>query len=258
MQSRSPTFSKGNNITAPSNANATFSTGFSNSVIWKKFLEKRHQRRRSSIGSNVSFSGLSRAGSNISFSGLSRAGSNISFSGLGKEAETPRSNSTQGRSDTHDGIPISNTDYLESLKDVTDQRKVTAEFKYQLLMLWQATRCQKAGHTHFHHHDKDCNLKPESPPSGFAPQSCVEVQILSKHISTCRNGKDCDVPHCVSSRYILGHHRNCRDLKCAVCVPVRKLMRGIKRKERVERKILTGLHEEFDEQYCSEYGMPRS
>lgn len=51
-------------------------------------------------------------------------------------------------------------------------------------------------------------------------QHCGNMKRLWQHISTCAK-KDCDFPHCISSRYVLMHYRKCKDSTCASCQPVR-------------------------------------
>ena len=45
------------------------------------------------------------------------------------------------------------------------------------------------------------------------------------HLTSCRAGKTCPVPHCSSSRQIISHWRNCSRLDCLVCLPLRGVER---------------------------------
>ena len=47
------------------------------------------------------------------------------------------------------------------------------------------------------------------------------MKKLWKHIAECKD-QQCQVPHCVSSRYVLSHYHRCRERGCAVCQPVRE------------------------------------
>ncbi|CAM9318180.1 unnamed protein product [Ectocarpus sp. 8 AP-2014] len=49
------------------------------------------------------------------------------------------------------------------------------------------------------------------------------MKRLWKHIAECKN-QQCPIPHCVSSRFVLSHYHRCKDLKCAVCAPVREVI----------------------------------
>jgi E1A/CREB-binding protein len=63
-------------------------------------------------------------------------------------------------------------------------------------------------------------------------QHCTEMKKLWHHISRCQKN-DCDVLHCLSSRYVLIHYRKCKDAKCAACAPVRDaIKRGQQDKKR--------------------------
>lgn len=232
MQTRPPKILSNATHTSSSsseNANTTSADMFSSpNLKWKNFLEKRQQRL-------------------LSGSGNLHADLYLPEIHRGKESRSNSSRSNSSSEFTHQGR-----------KGYTDQRKLIHGYQYQLIMLWQATRCLKSSNMHFHHHDDDFSILKHlrAQSVAFTPQCCTEVQLLCKHISICQNGNECNVPHCVSSRYILGHHKSCTtDRTCPVCVPVRKIIKGIKRRERVERKILTGLPGEFYSQYCSQYGL---
>jgi hypothetical protein len=63
-------------------------------------------------------------------------------------------------------------------------------------------------------------------------QHCSEMKKLWHHISGCQKN-DCDVLHCLSSRYVLIHYRKCKDARCAACAPVRDaIKRGQQDKKR--------------------------
>lgn len=240
MQSRSTKNANTHQNASPSEKTnfTTTADKLSSKLKWKNFLEK--QQRLSENGGGVGGSG------------------NVDMFLPDKGNQSHSSSSSISRPNNN-GCGLSHS---HGKKDYTDQqRRVTASFQYQLLMLWHATRCLKSSETNFGRHDDDFyflmkrfnNIHPRT----FAPKCVAEVRILVEHISTCRNGNECSVPHCVSSRFILGHHRKCTtDHMCPVCVPVRKMIRGIKRRQRVECKILMGLPGDFRAQYCSQYGLP--
>eukprot|EP01018_Ginkgo_biloba_P022501 Gb_41266 [translate_table: standard] len=52
---------------------------------------------------------------------------------------------------------------------------------------------------------------------------CSTGKQLWAHIIKCNN-HECSFSRCQASRTLLSHHRNCRDLQCPVCVPVRRII----------------------------------
>lgn len=55
---------------------------------------------------------------------------------------------------------------------------------------------------------------------------CGEAKMLSEHIKKCRD-TSCSVDMCLSSRYIITHHRRCKLKSCPVCVPVRRITKRV-------------------------------
>jgi hypothetical protein len=49
---------------------------------------------------------------------------------------------------------------------------------------------------------------------------CGKLKILWKHLLICKNDY-CQIPLCTSSRYVLYHYGHCKNLTCAVCIPVK-------------------------------------
>ena len=76
----------------------------------------------------------------------------------------------------------------------------------RLLLLRHASKCTAE--------EGKCKVTPH----------CHSMRLLWKHISNCSK-KDCDVAHCISSRYVLMHYRKCKDAKCPSCQPVREAIR---------------------------------
>ena len=64
---------------------------------------------------------------------------------------------------------------------------------------------------------------------------CAEGKALCAHIKSCRL-TDCTYKKCLTTRDILFHYKNCRDLKCEVCVPVRSLDRSQSKPSYVESR----------------------
>lgn len=50
---------------------------------------------------------------------------------------------------------------------------------------------------------------------------CAGVKRLWKHLGICKDRK-CSFPHCLSSRYVLCHFRDCEDIHCLICGPVKR------------------------------------
>ena len=73
---------------------------------------------------------------------------------------------------------------------------------------------------------------------------CGRMKELWRHISVCKN-RQCKVQHCMSSRYVLGHYRRCKDAQCPACGPVRITIRQIQEKENKEKDKPAGSSGEF-------------
>jgi len=67
---------------------------------------------------------------------------------------------------------------------------------------------------------------------------CAEGKALCEHIKTC-NRRDCTYKKCMTSREVLFHYKNCRDVSCEICGPVRALDRTYKTDVAVERQRST-------------------
>ncbi|GKV26855.1 hypothetical protein SLEP1_g36076 [Rubroshorea leprosula] len=52
---------------------------------------------------------------------------------------------------------------------------------------------------------------------------CLTVQKLWRHMDSC-NTSQCSYPRCLHTKRLIHHHKNCRDLSCPVCVPVKKYL----------------------------------
>lgn len=61
-------------------------------------------------------------------------------------------------------------------------------------------------------------------------KGCLKMKNFCHHISQCHN-KYCQVPDCVSSRYVISHYRRCKDMFCPVCAPTRDTLKRIKAKQ---------------------------
>ena len=121
-----------------------------------------------------------------------------------------------------------NTVYFNS-KSTTDddfskyiEEKITILRKQtRLLMIREATLCMEAGRRG---KQRRCNSNKQ----------CNKYKKLCQHILECRSD-NCKYPGCLSTRQIISHHRECRDRKCLVCIPVKNAVKQMKKKERVER-----------------------
>jgi E1A/CREB-binding protein len=92
----------------------------------------------------------------------------------------------------------------------------------RLLLLRHASKCTAE--------EGKCEVTPH----------CHSTKLLWQHISSCSK-KDCEVAHCISSRYVLMHYRKCKDLKCPPCQPVREAIRkGHEKKHGISMDTLVG------------------
>ena len=89
----------------------------------------------------------------------------------------------------------------------------------RLLLLYHASKC-----TH-----KDCNC-----PLG---SRCAEIKQLWRHMKSCKS-QNCDVPHCISSRFIAKHFKDCQDETCQICLPVREAIKRRKKEKNKQSKEL--------------------
>ena len=51
--------------------------------------------------------------------------------------------------------------------------------------------------------------------------TCSKFQVLWKHINKC-NDDECKIKHCFQSRRLMSHYCQCVDVRCLICIPVRK------------------------------------
>lgn len=59
------------------------------------------------------------------------------------------------------------------------------------------------------------------PPGGKCPdRHCVTVQKLWSHMNSCVEPQ-CVYPRCHPTKALISHYKNCKDLRCPVCVPVK-------------------------------------
>jgi len=113
-------------------------------------------------------------------------------------ANSPRANSVVS------GLSASDP---KSERRNTDVDRRIRHNQQRLLLLRHASKCTELeGH---------CKVTPH----------CDEMKRLWKHISVCQK-KECNAPHCMSSRAVLSHYRRCKDARCAACAPVRLTIRG--------------------------------
>mmetsp|Transcript_16363 Transcript_16363/g.23991 ORF Transcript_16363/g.23991 Transcript_16363/m.23991 type:complete len:192 (+) Transcript_16363:170-745(+) len=92
---------------------------------------------------------------------------------------------------------------LHCLKNISRAQRI-------IVLLRHASRCSWK-------HEGGCSHGMVCPIS----KHCFELKKLRKHIMSCREGRACNYPHCVSSRFVLSHYMSCRDKFCPVCAPVK-------------------------------------
>ena len=110
-----------------------------------------------------------------------------------KKEPTTKSNGTIER-------PSSGQLTKEDLEKRQRRRHLLRQQQQRLLLLRHASKCQA----------ENCKQT----------KLCPKMKWLWKHIAKCKD-KQCQVSHCVSSRYVLTHYHQCKDKKCQVCAPVR-------------------------------------
>eukprot|EP00581_Thalassiosira_minuscula_P019252 CAMPEP_0183732646 /NCGR_PEP_ID=MMETSP0737-20130205/38988_1 /TAXON_ID=385413 /ORGANISM="Thalassiosira miniscula, Strain CCMP1093" /LENGTH=540 /DNA_ID=CAMNT_0025965717 /DNA_START=213 /DNA_END=1832 /DNA_ORIENTATION=+ len=81
--------------------------------------------------------------------------------------------------------------------------KTARRRRMRLLLLHHASKCKNAQCTAY-------------------PQKCAEAKVLWKHLRTCKD-KNCNYPHCFSSRCLLGHYRRCKPPCSILCKPVAEI-----------------------------------
>ena len=76
------------------------------------------------------------------------------------------------------------------------------------------------------------------------------MKRLWKHIAECKD-QQCQMAHCVSSRYALSHYHRCKDPRCAVCGPVREAIQRNHEKanERIDARMQEAI---LHHRYCAE------
>ena len=76
------------------------------------------------------------------------------------------------------------------------------------------------------------------------------MKRLWKHIAECKD-QQCQMAHCVSSRYVLSHYHRCKDPRCAVCGPVREAIQRNHEKanERIDARMQEAI---LHHRYCAE------
>ncbi|XP_078662298.1 uncharacterized protein LOC144906159 isoform X2 [Branchiostoma floridae x Branchiostoma belcheri] len=110
----------------------------------------------------------------------------------------------------------------------------------RLILLLHAQRCQTS--------DQLSKKSGEAPVCQLA--TCRAMRDTLDHIATCQAGVNCSVAHCTSSQQILAHWRNCSNLYCPVCLPLKTVTKreevdaGIDsmRHRLIRRQLTTLLH----------------
>ncbi|XP_018651827.1 putative creb-binding protein 2 [Schistosoma mansoni] len=78
----------------------------------------------------------------------------------------------------------------------------------QLALLLHADHCER--------------LERRGMATNCMDRNCGEIRNLLPHLQSCTREKECNVPHCISSKYIMRHYRSCGDMECKVCSAIRK------------------------------------
>mmetsp|Transcript_7803 Transcript_7803/g.10668 ORF Transcript_7803/g.10668 Transcript_7803/m.10668 type:complete len:191 (-) Transcript_7803:256-828(-) len=124
----------------------------------------------------------------------------------------------QATSDMDKVTHLERNDSSRTINSTSDPQIIKKQ-QHRLLMLRHSTRCNY--------------------PPGECPLSrhCAETKLLCQHIRTCKNGRQCPIPHCASSKYILSHYIRCGGSpSCLVCAPVKRaILRSYRKKLDLER-----------------------
>ncbi|KAK6167488.1 hypothetical protein SNE40_021504 [Patella caerulea] len=78
----------------------------------------------------------------------------------------------------------------------------------QLVLLLHADKCQLRDNQNTQH---ICSLP-----------YCHTMKNVLQHMTVCTAGRSCLVAHCVSSRQIITHWKNCTRTECPVCMPLKR------------------------------------
>mmetsp|Transcript_28091 Transcript_28091/g.30693 ORF Transcript_28091/g.30693 Transcript_28091/m.30693 type:complete len:384 (+) Transcript_28091:69-1220(+) len=122
--------------------------------------------------------------------------------------------------------------HSEKMKDV-EREGAIREFQNRLVLLHHAANCPFSNGT-----------SPQ-PCRGFP--SCFEMVQLLKHVNNCEL-RECAVPHCVSTRYLLTHSKTCVKEECIICRPLKE---SIKRKSERSRQVVTVVKRKREDGYMS-------
>eukprot|EP00957_Ditylum_brightwellii_P025425 1922788-Ditylum_brightwellii.AAC.1 len=102
----------------------------------------------------------------------------------------PLSSSSHSRSSTHTATDPSMSSMRPNANDPESSK--TRHKQQRLLLLRHASKCE--------YENGKCPITPH----------CQEMKTLWKHIASCKD-QNCNVRHCMSSRYVLSHYRRCKD-----------------------------------------------
>ncbi|KAL8160258.1 hypothetical protein V2J09_001795 [Rumex salicifolius] len=77
-------------------------------------------------------------------------------------------------------------------------------------------------------------------PEGKCVDNCINAQKLFKHMDGC-NMSPCPYPRCHHTKVLINHHKNCKDQRCPVCIPVKNYLEA-QLKAYLLRKSEVALH----------------
>lgn len=129
------------------------------------------------------------------------------------------------------------------INDHDDSRsKAIKEFQRRLVLINHALNCPFNANSKFKH----CRSTPE----------CKKIYSLYQHVQVC-SLPQCDVTHCVSTRYLLSHQSKCVETNCPICKPVRMTIQRKMEKEK-ERIVLVTRTKTDDETIVDDFSSDRS
>ena len=105
---------------------------------------------------------------------------------------------------------VTPTDNLSSNFESGLQVQIIRQQQQQLIILRHASKCR--------HRGGKCPVRKQ-----WGSMKNIRTHIIG------RKSQKCSTPHCVSSRYLLSHYPNCKEM-CPVCGPVKSVIQAQLRK----------------------------
>lgn len=104
--------------------------------------------------------------------------------------------------------------------DKSNERSEIRNKKQRLLLLYHASKCPL---------ETGCTVT----------RHCAEMKRLWHHMENGCRDKNCTVSHCLSSRYILHHFRNCKHIWCPPCRFIRQIAQKSKHPTSISNNVFS-------------------